>query len=106
MCTKGRLSGDHHYVFAQLSTVGTRLANAKEEVSMQCLYCKGTLVRQRVSYAATRRGYHLIIHDVPAWVCEQCGEPLFDEDTVDAIQEVLRGVDTRLEQSALSLAAT
>jgi len=42
--------------------------------------------------------------DVPAWVCEQCGEPLFDEETVDAIQEVLRGVDTRLEQSALSLA--
>jgi YgiT-type zinc finger domain-containing protein len=71
---------------------------------MECFYCKGTLVRQRVSYAARRRGYHLIIDDVPAWVCEQCGEPMFDEETVDAIQEVLRGVDTRLEQSALSLA--
>jgi YgiT-type zinc finger domain-containing protein len=62
------------------------------------------LVRHRVSYAATRKGCHLIIDDVPAWVCEQCGEPLFDEKTVDAIQEVLRGVDTRLEQSALSFA--
>ena len=62
-------------------------------------------MRERVSYTATRKGYHLIIDDVPAWVCEQCGEPLFDEQTVDAIQEVLQGVDTRLEKSDLSLAA-
>lgn len=73
---------------------------------MECLYCKGELVRRGIGYTATRRGYHLIIHDVPAWVCKQCGEPLFDETTVDAIQEVLQGVDTRLEQSALSFAAT
>ena len=72
---------------------------------MECLYCRGTLMRERVSYTATRKGYHLIIDDVPAWVCEQCGEPLFDEQTVDAIQEVLQGVDTRLEKSDLSLAA-
>jgi len=47
----------------------------------------------------------LIIDDVPAWVCEQCGEPLFDEKTVDAIQELLQGVDTRLKDSALAFAA-
>jgi len=43
----------------------------------------------------------LIIDDVPAWVCEQCGEPLFDEQTVDAVQDVLRGVDVRLERLAV-----
>ena len=71
---------------------------------MECLYCRGTLVRESVSYSATRKGYHLIIDDVPAWVCEQCGEPLFDENTVDAIQKLLQGVDTHLEKSSLSLA--
>ena len=70
---------------------------------MECLYCRGELVRKRISYAVTRRGYHLIIDEVPAWVCTQCAEPLFDEETVDAIQEVLRGVDTRLKESALIL---
>ncbi|MBN1138585.1 MAG: YgiT-type zinc finger protein [Anaerolineae bacterium] len=45
-----------------------------------------------------------IIHDAPAWVCEQCGEPL-SEKTVNVIQEALQGVDTRLEKSALSFAA-
>jgi len=70
---------------------------------MECFYCRGELVRKRISYTATRKGYHLIVDEVPAWVCEQCGEPLFDEQTVDAIQEVLLGVDTRLKESALTL---
>jgi len=26
-------------------------------------------------------------------VCEQCGEPLFDEQTVDVIQDMLRAVE-------------
>ena len=38
------------------------------------------------------------------WVCEQCGEPLFDEETVDAIQEMLRAVDARVDRLTVSLA--
>jgi YgiT-type zinc finger domain-containing protein len=71
---------------------------------MECLYCKGVLVRKTVSYTANRKGYHLIIDDVPAWVCDQCGEPLFDEATVDAIQQALQGVDEQLEKAVLSSA--
>lgn len=72
---------------------------------MECLHCKGKLVRKKVSYTATRHGYHLIIDQVPAWVCEQCGEPLFDEETVDAIQETLREVDLRMDKLVTPLAA-
>jgi YgiT-type zinc finger domain-containing protein len=67
---------------------------------MQCAYCQGQLVRKQISYTANRKGYHLIIDDVPAWVCEQCGEPMFDEETVDTIQAMLREVDRRLEKLA------
>jgi YgiT-type zinc finger domain-containing protein len=59
--------------------MGVGLAHAKEGIDVECLYCKGTLIRKSVSYTATRKGYHLIIDDVPAWVCEQCGEPLYEE---------------------------
>lgn len=82
--------------------MGIGLASAKGEVSMKCLYCKGDLVRKRVSYTATRKGYHLIIDDVPAWVCEQCGEPLFDEETVDAIQAMLQDIGVRMEKLVAS----
>ncbi len=30
---------------------------------------------------------------MPAWVCSQCGEPLFDEKQVDAIQQIIRRMD-------------
>ena len=72
---------------------------------MECPYCQSTLVRNKVSYMASRKGYHLIIDDVPAWVCEQCGEPLFDEQTVDVIQDMLRQVDARMEKLAVPVAA-
>lgn len=98
--TKGRLPGCHHRILAQRGTMGRGLAYAKERIDMECLYCKGTLIRKQVSYTATRKGYHLIIDRVPAWVCEQCGEPLYEEETVDAIQQVLQGVDARLAEAA------
>ncbi|HEY84270.1 MAG TPA: type II toxin-antitoxin system MqsA family antitoxin [Chloroflexi bacterium] len=65
---------------------------------MKCLYCKGELKRKKVSYTANRNGYHLIIDDVPAWVCQQCGETLFDEATTDAIQSMLREMDRQRKQ--------
>jgi YgiT-type zinc finger domain-containing protein len=72
---------------------------------MECLYCEGVPVRNKVSYTAAQRGYHLIIGDMPAWVCERCGESLFDEETVDAIQEMLHEVGLRMEKLAVPLAA-
>lgn len=72
---------------------------------MECLYCKSALIQKKVSYTASRKGYHLIVDDVPAWVCEQCGEPLFDEETVDVIQDMLRQVDVRMEKLAMPAAA-
>ena len=46
--------------------MGIGLAHSKEGLTVKCLYGKGTLIRKRVSYTATRKGYHLIIDDVPA----------------------------------------
>lgn len=60
---------------------------------MKCLHCGGNLEQATTTYAVTRKSFHLILDDVPAWVCEQCGEPLFDEATVDAIQHMLRAVE-------------
>jgi YgiT-type zinc finger domain-containing protein len=53
---------------------------------MECIHCHGTLERGHTSYTVNRKGYHLIIDNVLAWICAQCGEALFDEETVKAIQ--------------------
>jgi len=38
-----------------------------------------------------------MLDSVPAWICQQCGEPYFEEKEVDAIQELIRSVEEKAE---------
>jgi len=60
---------------------------------MECPLCKGDLKPGQATYTANRQGYHLLLDDIPAWICQQCGEPVFAEKAVDAIQRLLTAVD-------------
>jgi YgiT-type zinc finger domain-containing protein len=51
----------------------------------------------KTTYTINKKGYHLLIDEVPAWICEQCGEPYFEGDVVDAIQKLVGAVDVRVE---------
>lgn len=63
---------------------------------MKCYSCKGELRKGETSYTITRKGYHLIVDHVPAWVCEQCGEILFEEAQVKAIQQLIENADVNV----------
>jgi len=60
---------------------------------MECLYCKGKMVKGSAPFSADRNGYHISWEAIPAWVCSQCGEPLFEENEVSHIQKALQQVD-------------
>lgn len=60
---------------------------------MECLHCKGKMVRGTTPFTADRQGYHVSWSQVPAWVCTQCGESLIEEEEVAHIQEALRSLD-------------
>jgi YgiT-type zinc finger domain-containing protein len=64
---------------------------------MECPYCKGKLKPGRATYTANRLGYHLLLDDIPAWVCQQCGEPVFEERAVEAIQRLLKTIDKTVQ---------
>ena len=51
----------------------------------------------KTTYTINKKGYHLLIDEVPAWICEQCGEPYFEGDVVDAIQKLVGRLDVRVE---------
>lgn len=57
---------------------------------MECLNCAGTLRVGKASYVVNRNDYHLIIDNVPAFICDQCGLPLFTEETVQLVQTMIR----------------
>ncbi len=62
---------------------------------LRCRHCDGMLVSKKISYTMAHKGRHLIIDDMPAWVCQQCGEPLFEEQAVDVVQKLLHELDLR-----------
>ena len=58
--------------------------------------------RSTAPFHVDRKGYHLVVDTVPAWVCGQCGEAYFDEREVDVIQQAIRGLDDHTRKLAIS----
>ena len=65
---------------------------------MKCLHCQSELKRGAATFTESRNGYIVVLQDIPAGVCIQCGESLFDPDAMSGIQDVLRAVDERVEK--------
>jgi len=53
------------------------------------------MVKSSTSFHIDRPGLHLTLDEVPAWVCQQCGETYFEEKEVDSIQELLQTLDEK-----------
>lgn len=62
-------------------------------VQMKCIHCEGRMKKDAAPFHIDRRGYHLSLDAVPAWVCGQCGEPYFEEREVRTIQRLLSQLD-------------
>jgi YgiT-type zinc finger domain-containing protein len=60
---------------------------------MDCLYCKAQMRRGTAPFSIDRQGYHISWDAISAWVCNQCGESLFDASEVDKIQDALAAID-------------
>ncbi|NCJ06101.1 YgiT-type zinc finger protein [Synechococcales cyanobacterium C] len=60
---------------------------------MECLCCKAQMRRGTAPFSIDRNGYRVFWDNIPAWVCDQCGEALFEAREVDLIQEALVGLD-------------
>jgi YgiT-type zinc finger domain-containing protein len=65
---------------------------------MECYYCKGELQEGKVPYFIKRKGYQLVIDDVPAYVCEQCGEHLFRDEEVGMVQKIIIELESHLRE--------
>ena len=52
-----------------------------------CTFCRGEVGEQRIEYDYRRRGRLLVISNVPAGVCRQCGERYFTADVLKKMDE-------------------
>ena len=58
---------------------------------MRCAFCKGELESKLIRYLQEYQGRVIIIENVPAEVCTQCGEPLLHPDVVEKLQKIVWG---------------
>ena len=65
-------------------------AEAEEERKMKCDLCDGEYREKTVVRNYKWRGKTIVVEDVPALVCERCGDTLIQEETIAAIDELLR----------------
>ena len=72
------------------------------EYKTKCVHCGGEMERGRAPFQIDRKGCVLTLEVVPAWICRQCGEELFEDREVDAIQEVIRSMDAKARELAAS----
>ncbi len=56
-----------------------------------CEYCGGPIVEKRVTLHRKVRGQYVLIENVPAGVCTQCGTRNYAANVLKTIEESLRG---------------
>ena len=63
---------------------------------MKCLYCNGAMERSKSTYTINRKDYHLFLQDIPVYICSQCGEKYFGEEEVEAIQNLMKTLESEV----------
>ena len=69
---------------------------------MKCIHCRAEMTRGMTPFHIDRKGCHLTLDAVPAWVCGQCGEAYFGQKEVHAIQELVESVEQKARDLALT----
>ena len=54
---------------------------------MECRVCRGTLEERLITYVQRYKARVVIVENVPAEVCDQCGEELLRAEVVKRIQK-------------------
>lgn len=67
---------------------------------MKCMYCQAEMQKGVVPFHIDRKGIHVSLDEVPAWVCSQCGESYFEENEVDWIQALVQAVEEQTQHFA------
>ena len=64
---------------------------------MKCQICDGSYEERLITRTYRRDGRIIVVDDVPAEVCNLCGDVLLKPETVELIEEALREAEKATE---------
>jgi YgiT-type zinc finger domain-containing protein len=56
-----------------------------------CEYCGGIIIEKRVTLHRKVKGNYVLIENVPAGVCKECGTRYFAANVLKTVEESIRG---------------
>jgi YgiT-type zinc finger domain-containing protein len=69
---------------------------------MKCIHSQAVMKQPTAPLHINRNGCHVTIDNVPAWVCQQCGEAYFEDQEVDTIQDLIQTIEQKANKLTLS----
>ena len=66
------------------------------EQAFDCHFCGGTVKTQQVDVMRQWKGRYVLIENVPAHVCTQCGEQYYDADVAETMDQIMRTSESEL----------
>ncbi len=60
-----------------------------------CTYCGGEVVEKKIDYDYRRAEHLMVVNNVRAGVCRQCGEKYFKPDVLKRMDEFYHDIFTR-----------
>jgi YgiT-type zinc finger domain-containing protein len=62
------------------------------ERKMNCFICKGDIEEKMVTHSVDIDSYAIVVKDVPAKVCKQCGEVWYNDAVSSQLDKILEEV--------------
>jgi len=69
---------------------------------MKCIHCKAEMKKGTAPFYIDRKGLHITLDKIPAWLCPQCGETYFEEKEVNSMQALIKTVEEQSQKFAQS----
>jgi YgiT-type zinc finger domain-containing protein len=68
---------------------------------MTCFRCKGSTESKLKTHAATLEKCVIIIKNVPALICKQCGEVYFNDDVMQQLEFIVDKLENIIKEVAI-----
>ncbi len=69
---------------------------------MNCFFCKGKLTDGTTTFMTEIDGCAVIIKNVPAKICTQCGEASFSDEVAKKLEQIVDSLRTSITEVAVA----
>jgi len=66
-----------------------------------CFQCKGNIFEKKKTHAITLDGCVIIVKNVPAFVCDQCGETYFSDEVMQNLESIVDRLESIIKEVAI-----